>query len=92
MPDDLGISGAVFADAGSLWGASVSGAAAQGCDRGNSDDGLPGRQLGDPLVGRRQLDVGLAGRSDPHGLRARSSRKETYDEEQFFRFGAATKF
>ncbi len=70
VPDDLGISGAVFADAGSLWmRAAARRPALQGCSRGNTAV-VPCRQLDDPRLGRRQLDVGLAGRPDPYGLRA----------------------
>ena len=91
VPEDLGMSGAVFADAGSLLGA---GASAQslpaGCDAGNGQ-ALPCRQLGHPRVGRRQLMW-----NSPLGpLRldlAKALTKETYDDEQIFRFGAATKF
>ena len=73
VPDDLGISGAVFADAGSLFGASAG--AQQSGMRTRAANGtsvrrrLPCRQLLDPLLGRRQLDVGLPGGPDPHGLR-----------------------
>ena len=70
VPDDLGLSGAVFADAGSLFDATGGAKAAlrRQCDY--KRHGLrPRRQQLDPIVGWRQLDVELAGRPDPHGLR-----------------------
>ena len=64
IPDDLGISGAVFADAGSLWGAGA------GAKRlANRRQGGVGRQLLGSVVGGRQHPLELAGGSAPHRLR-----------------------
>ena len=75
VPDDLGISGAVFADAGSLWNAGGSAKNAPGGLRHERPSLLAG-QLDHPLVGRRQLDVGLAGRPDPYGSRQGSQQRD----------------
>jgi outer membrane protein insertion porin family len=86
VPDDLGISGAVFADAGSLWNA---GGAAEnalstciGC-------------LADSSAVRSSVGASLMWASPVGPIRmdlAKVLTKETYDDEQMFRFGAATKF
>jgi outer membrane protein insertion porin family len=89
VPDDLGISGAVFADAGSLWGASVNGLA-QGCS-GNNNEVC----LADSSAIRSSVGASLMWASPVGPIRmdfAKVLSKQTYDEEQFFRFGAATKF
>lgn len=86
IPDELGMSGAVFADAGSLFGA---GARAKQLNDGNSlilaDDSSIRASVGASLmwnspVGPIRLDL------------AQALMKETYDKDQFFRFGASTKF
>ncbi|MEO8420839.1 MAG: outer membrane protein assembly factor BamA [Hyphomicrobium sp.] len=89
VPDDLGISGAVFADAGSLWGASISDLP-QGCSGGNTDV-----CLADSSAIRASVGASLMWASPVGPIRmdfAHVLAKQTYDEEQFFRFGAATKF
>jgi outer membrane protein insertion porin family len=86
VPDDLGISGAVFADAGSLWNAGGSAenalATCIGC-------------LADSSAIRSSVGASLMWASPVGPIRmdlAKVLTKETYDDEQIFRFGAATKF
>jgi outer membrane protein insertion porin family len=89
VPDDLGISGAVFADAGSLWDASINGLA-QGCGGGNTSV-----CLADSSAVRSSVGASLMWASPVGPIRmdlAKVLTKETYDDEQMFRFGAATKF
>lgn len=83
IPDDLGMSGALFADAGSLFGASDRAKSAVGA--GLEDDSSIRSSVGASIlwnspVGPLRLDF------------AKVLTKEKYDEEQFFRFGAQTKF
>jgi outer membrane protein insertion porin family len=86
VPDDLGLSGAVFADAGSLW---------------NANDlakqmGKDGRiVLADDNTIRTSIGASIMWQSPVGPIRmdfAKALTKEDYDEEQFFRFGASTKF
>jgi outer membrane protein insertion porin family len=89
VPDDLGISGAVFADAGSLWGASINGLQ-EGCGGGNTEV-----CLADSSKIRASVGASLMWASPVGPIRmdfAKVLSQESYDEEQFFRFGAATKF
>ena len=98
VPDDLGIQGAVFADAGSLWGAGAFAQNNQGC-------GVPAYNystgsydkvcLADGSGIRSSVGASLMWASPVGPIRmdfAKTLTKETYDKEQFFRFGAATKF
>ncbi len=83
IPEDLGISGAAFADAGSLWGA--------------PDDiaGLLGANLADDSSVRAAVGVSLLWNSPVGPLRvdyAEPVAKEEYDREQKLRFGASTRF
>ena len=90
VPDDLGIGGAVFADAGSLFGASVPAGTAQGCGGGSTQV-----CLADSNSIRSSVGASLMWASPVGPIRmdfAKVLSKESYDEEQFFRFGAATKF
>lgn len=83
VPDDLGMSAAVFADAGSLFGAS---------DRAKNAIGLG---LADDSSIRSSVGASILWNSPVGPLRmdfAKVLTKENYDEEQFFRFGAQTKF
>ncbi len=83
VPDDLGMSGAVFADAGSLFNASS-----------RAKDVL-GNNLVDDASIRSSVGASLLWNSPVGPLRldfAKTLTKEKYDEEQFFRFGASTKF
>jgi len=100
VPDDLGISGAVFADAGSLWGASINGVN-QGCaSNGTATPNASGYGynevcLADSSAIRSSVGASIMWASPVGPIRmdfAKTLTKESYDDEQFFRFGAATKF
>lgn len=88
VPDDLGLSGAVFADAGSLW------------DANDLAKSLNGKTNGIILVGddasvRASIGASIMWNSPVGPIRmdfAKAIAKEKFDEEQFFRFGASTKF
>ncbi|OYW54810.1 MAG: outer membrane protein assembly factor BamA [Hyphomicrobium sp. 32-62-53] len=83
IPDDLGISGAVFADAGSLWGTP------------DNLDGIPGLVIRDESSIRAAVGVSLLWNSPVGPLRvdyAEALEKESFDETQQLRFGASTKF
>ncbi len=82
IPDDIGMSGAVFADAGSLFNAST-----------RAKNVVPGLQ--DDSTIRSAVGASVLWNSPVGPLRldfAKVLSKEKYDEEQFFRFGASTKF
>lgn len=96
IPDDLGISGAVFADAGSLWGASTS-SIPQGCGSAfqNSNGTWNAVCVADSSAIRASVGASIMWASPVGPIRmdfAKTLLKESYDDEQFFRFGAATKF
>ena len=77
LPEELGFSGAVFADAGSLFDSDFAGAL-------NNDDVL-----------RSSVGASLLWNSPVGPLRADFAyvlTKADFDEEEFFRFGATTKF
>ncbi|MEQ1713403.1 MAG: outer membrane protein assembly factor BamA, partial [Hyphomicrobium sp.] len=83
IPDDLGMSGAVFADAGSVFGnkrAEKIIAAASLADDASIRSAVGASILWNSPVGPLRLDYAIP------------LTKETYDEEQRFRFGASTKF
>jgi outer membrane protein insertion porin family len=93
IPDDLGMRGAVFADAGSLFGA---GALAKSlntqCPAGDPTLGVC---LADKSSIRTSVGVSLIWNSPLGPLRldyAQPITKEAFDDTQFIRFGAATKF
>lgn len=89
IPDDLGLSGAVFADAGSLWNAND---LAKSLNNGNKATGI---DLADDATIRSSLGASLLWNSPLGPIRmdfAKAMTKEKYDQEQFFRFGASTKF
>jgi outer membrane protein insertion porin family len=99
VPDDLGIQGAVFADAGSLFGAGAGAKnAPQGCGANAIPNGLGGFEnvcLADSSAIRSSVGASLMWASPVGPIRmdfAKTLTKESYDETQFFRFGAATKF
>jgi outer membrane protein insertion porin family len=111
IPDELGMSGAVFADAGSLFSATddiKKLAAAYGCTASASNGtGLPsgtfkgqisqrnGLCLKDDSSIRASVGASVIWNSPVGPLRldfAKALVKEDYDKEQFFRFGASTKF
>lgn len=82
IPEDLGITGAVFADAGSLFNAS---------ERAKE---LASELVDDATV-RASVGASLLWNSPVGPLRvdyAKAIAKETYDEEESFRFGASSKF
>jgi outer membrane protein insertion porin family len=87
IPDDLGLSGAVFADAGSLFDAN---------DLAKSLNGQPGGlALADDSTIRSSVGASVMWNSPVGPIRmdfAKTLTKESYDIEQFFRFGAQTKF
>lgn len=86
VPDDLGISGAVFADAGSLFGAN---------DLAETLNASGQVALADEASIRSSVGASLLWNSPVGPIRmdyAHVLSKETYDEEQVFRFGASTKF
>ncbi len=95
IPDDLGMKGAVFADAGALFGA---GALAKNLNTQCGvavPDPTAGVCLGDAKTIRTSVGVSLIWSSPLGPLRldfAKPITKESYDDQQFFRFGAATKF
>ncbi len=90
IPDELGMSGAIFADAGSLF--NVSGradTALAGCVTGGQ------ACLADDSSIRSSVGASLLWNSPVGPLRvdfAKALSKASFDEEQFFRFGASTKF
>jgi outer membrane protein insertion porin family len=82
LPDDLGISGALFADAGSVFGVTDE-TKALGIDIADDSSvraSLGGSILWNSPVGPLRMDF------------AKAILKESYDQTQFFRFGASTKF
>jgi outer membrane protein insertion porin family len=95
VPDDLGISGAVFADAGSLWSASLGGTP-EGCGASFYQGGRwTAVCLADSSAIRSSVGASIMWQSPVGPIRmdlAKVLSKQTYDEEQIFRFGAATKF
>jgi outer membrane protein insertion porin family len=92
IPDELGMSGAVFADAAALFNA--------GDTVKSLDQGCPGNQttticLADDSTIRTSAGVSLIWNSPVGPLRfdyAFPITKEKYDDVQEFRFGASTKF
>ncbi len=92
VPEDLGMGGAVFVDAGSLWGAGAfaKNPANAGCTGDNTkiclvDDSAIRASAGFSLLwnsplGPLRLDI------------AKAFLKQSYDSEQLIRFGASTKF
>ena len=92
IPEDIGLSGAVFADAGSLFG--VAGGAKRalaGCTVPVTGEAC----LVDESSIRSSVGASLMWNSPVGPLRmdfAKTLSKQSFDEEQFFRFGASTKF
>src|SRR5262245_41974295 len=101
ITDDLGMSGAVFFDAGSLFGA---GAGAKKLDghcgeapklNSNGTYSFDGVCLADASSVRASAGVSLIWNSPMGPLRldiAKALKKESYDVEQLIRFGASTRF
>ncbi len=89
IPDELGFSGAVFADAGSVWNTDAM------ADNMTCDRTAPGETLCDENVLRSSVGVSLLWNSPVGPLRADFAHvlsKAEFDKEQFFRFGASTAF
>ena len=91
IPEDIGLSGAVFADAGSLFGAAggakralagCTTATGAGClvDESSIRSSVGASLMWDSPVGPLRMDF------------AKTLSKESFDQEQVFRFGASTKF
>jgi outer membrane protein insertion porin family len=96
IPDDLGMSGAVFVDAGSLFGA---GAFAKGPINNQCGAAAPNPALGICLADdssiRASAGFSLIWNSPLGPLRldiAKAFLKKDFDDEQLIRFGASTKF
>jgi outer membrane protein insertion porin family len=86
IPDDLGLSGAVFADAGSLFDAN---------DLAKSLNKSGQLELADSSAVRSSVGASVMWNSPVGPIRmdfAKALTKEKFDQEQFFRFGASTKF
>jgi outer membrane protein insertion porin family len=93
VPDDLGLSGAIFADAGSLFGASAfaKNPANAGCTPGDTSKVC----LAADTSVRASIGASLIWNSPLGPLRLDVSKallKKDYDDEQLIRFGASTKF
>jgi outer membrane protein insertion porin family len=93
IPDDLGMSGAVFVDAGSLFGA---GAFAKGINDCTADPTVTKAVcLADDSAIRASAGFSIIWNSPLGPLRldiAKAFLKQGYDDEQLIRFGAQTKF
>ena len=92
VPDEIGIKGAFFVDAGSLFGVSKS---TQSLN--NTVDNITGKtiQIVDESAVRVSAGTSLIWDSPLGPLRADfgwALKKEQYDQLQLFRFGASTKF
>jgi outer membrane protein insertion porin family len=96
VPDDLGMSGAFFVDAGSLFGTNdTTKALATQCGVPAGAGQPPNVCLADDASIRVSAGTSLLWNSPLGPLRADfgwAIMKETYDKEQLFRFGASTKF
>jgi outer membrane protein insertion porin family len=96
VPDDLGVKGAVFVDAGSLFGASdfVKQGATK-CGQAVGATEAPNICLADSSAPRVSVGTSLIWDSPLGPLRADfgwAIMRESYDKDQLFRFGASTKF
>ena len=101
VPDDLGIKGAIFVDAGSLFGINESSSAINGqpdmatCQNVNDVRTCRVTDIVDSSAPRVSVGTSLIWDSPLGPLRADfgwAVVKEEYDKEQVFRFGASTKF
>lgn len=95
IPDDLGISGAVFADAGSLWDVAGGAKKNQSCGVRDAAGNFSGVCLADDNTIRASVGASLMWNSPVGPLRfdyAEVLSKANADKEQNFRFGASTKF
>ena len=102
VPSDIGISSAVFVDAGSLYGAGASAKALNAkCNEPGTYDSstgvttYPGVCLANSSAWRSSVGVSLIWNSPLGPLRldvAKAIKKKSYDDEQLIRFGASTRF
>jgi outer membrane protein insertion porin family len=95
IPEDFGMSGAVFADAGSLFGAGALAKSLSNQCGVAAPDPAKGVCLADEASVRSSVGVGLLWNSPLGPLRldyAYALTKESFDETQLIRFGASTKF
>ena len=103
VPSDIGISSAVFVDAGSLYGAGASAKALNAkCNEPGTykiqhrgDDlsrRLPGQLERLAKLRRCQPDLELSSGSAASRRRKGHQEKKSYDDEQLIRFGASTRF
>jgi outer membrane protein insertion porin family len=94
IPDDLGMSGAVFVDAGSLFGAGAD-AKTFNTECGVGGDPNLGVCLADSSDIRASAGASILWNSPLGPLRldiAKAFIKQDFDDEQLVRFGASTKF
>lgn len=96
VPDELGVKGAVFVDAGSLFGSNdFTRTEASKCGQAAPVGQSPNICLADSSKPRVSVGTSLIWDSPLGPLRADfgwAIMKEEYDKEQLFRFGASTKF
>ncbi len=95
IPDELGISGAVFADAGSLFGAGATAKVFNNQCGLATPNGQTGVCLADNASIRASVGASLLWNSPLGPLRldiAKALKKEVEDKTQLVRFGASTKF
>ena len=95
IPDDFGMSAAIFADAGSLFGAGSFAKKTQSCGAVDQAGNFSGVCLVDDNTIRSAVGASLIWNSPVGPLRMDYSKvlsKGSNDQEQAFRFGASTKF
>ncbi len=94
IPDDMGFGGAVFADAGSLWGTDANALAKEYIAKNPGSASLYSAAEDSDAI-RASVGASLIWNSPIGPLRADlgwALLKESFDQTQVFRFGAATKF
>jgi outer membrane protein insertion porin family len=96
IPDDLGFGGAVFADAGTLYGTDALKFATKYCASHTCSPATPlSSSIQDSEAIRSSVGGSILWNSPIGPLRADFAyalTKESFDQTQVFRFGAATKF
>jgi outer membrane protein insertion porin family len=95
IPDDLGMGGAVFVDAGSLWGAGAFATTLNDptCNIANKPTNIC--LVGNDMAVRASAGFSILWNSPMGPLRldiAKAFLKQSFDDEQLIRFGASTKF
>ena len=94
IPEEIGMGGAIFADAGSLFGAGA-GAKALNTQCANPDPTVAKVCLADNSAVRASVGASILWNSPLGPLRldvAKALLKQDFDKEQLIRFGASTKF